>query len=80
MSRKTSRASQRSSLPKDYLRLRLTGEIVTDMSDAAGTLWLDQAERDWSDVVLAATGLDRSKMPRLVEGSAPSGTLRPAAG
>ena len=65
-------------LPKDYLRFRLTGEIVTDVSDAAGTLWLDQAKRDWSDVVLAATGLDRSKVPRLVEGSAPSGTLRPA--
>lgn len=38
-------------LPKDYLRLRLTGEHVTDMSDAAGTLWLDQAKRDWSDGV-----------------------------
>lgn len=64
-------------LPKDYLRFRLTGEIVTDMSDAAGTLWLDQAKRDWSDVVLVASGLGRSEMPRLVEGSEPSGTARP---
>jgi xylulokinase len=64
-------------LPKDYLRLRLTGEKVSDMSDAAGTLWLDVARRDWSDAMLAATGLSRAHMPRLVEGSAPSGTLRP---
>ena len=65
-------------LPKDYLRFRLNGETVTDVSDAAGTLWLDQTKRDWSDVVLAATRLERSKMPRLVEGNAPGGKLRPA--
>jgi xylulokinase len=65
-------------LPKDYLRLMLTGDKVSDMSDAAGTLWLDVARRDWSDVLLDACGLARSHMPRLVEGSAPSGTLRPA--
>src|SRR2546428_1200172 len=35
-------------LPKDYLRLRLTGDKVSDMSDAAGTLWLDVERRDWS--------------------------------
>jgi len=64
-------------LPKDYLRLRLTGEKVSDPSDAAGTLWLDVARRDWSDVLLAACGLQRSHMPRLVEGTEPSGTLRP---
>lgn len=64
-------------LPKDYLRLHLTGEKVSDMSDAAGTLWLDVAARDWSDVLLDATGLSRQHMPRLVEGSAPSGVLRP---
>jgi xylulokinase len=63
-------------LPKDYVRLKLTGEKVSDMSDASGTSWLDVAKRDWSDEMLAATGLDRSYMPRLVEGSAPSGTLR----
>lgn len=65
-------------LPKDYLRLRLTGEKVSEMSDAAGTLWLDVARRDWSDDLLAATGLARSHMPRLIEGSALSGTLLPA--
>jgi xylulokinase len=64
-------------LPKDFVRLRLTGNHVSDMSDAAGTLWLDVAARDWSDALLAATGLDRSHMPRLVEGSAVSGQLSP---
>ena len=63
-------------LPKDYLRLWLTGEFVSEMSDAAGTSWLDVAKRDWSDELLGATGLTRSQMPALVEGSAASGTLR----
>jgi len=64
-------------LPKDWLRLQLTGDKVSDPSDAAGTLWLDVARRDWSDELLAATGLTRAHMPRLVEASAPSGVLRP---
>ena len=63
-------------LPKDYLRLRLTGEKVSEMSDAAGTLWLDVARRDWSEAVLSGTKLSRAHMPRLVEGSHPSGELR----
>lgn len=63
-------------LPKDWLRLRLTGERATDMSDASGTWWLDVAARDWSDAALAATGLDRSHVPRLVEGTEPAGRLR----
>jgi xylulokinase len=63
-------------LPKDYVRLRLTGERVSDMSDSAGTSWLDVAARDWSDAMLAATGLDRSHMAQLVEGTAPSGKVR----
>lgn len=63
-------------LPKDYLRLWLTGEHVSEMSDAAGTSWLDVGARDWSDDLLAATGLARDHMPALVEGSAPSGGLR----
>jgi xylulokinase len=67
-------------LPKDYLRLLLTGEHVSEMSDAAGTLWLDVEKRDWSDEMLAATNMDRRYMPRLVEGSAPSAALRPEVG
>ncbi len=46
------------------------------MSDAAGTAWLDTGKRDWSDELLTATGLTRAQMPRLVEGSAVSGTVR----
>jgi len=63
-------------LPKDYVRMRLTGEKVSDMSDASGTAWLDVGRRDWSDVMLAATDLSRSHMPRIIEGSSPSGILR----
>jgi xylulokinase len=63
-------------LPKDYLRLLMSGEKVSDMSDAAGTLWLDVAKRDWSDSLLAACGLTRDHMPSLVEGSAPSACLK----
>ena len=65
-------------LPQDYLRLWLTGDHVAEMSDASGTGWFDTGARDWSDDLLAATGLSRGHMPRLVEGSAPSGTLRMA--
>lgn len=62
-------------LPKDYLRLRMTGDKASDMSDSAGTLWLDVAARRWSGEMLAATGLDESHMPRLHEGSEVTGTL-----
>ena len=62
-------------LPKDYLRYRLTGDFISEMSDAAGTLWLNPAERDWDDELLAATGLNREHMPRLIEGSRIGGTL-----
>jgi xylulokinase len=65
-------------LPKDYVRLRLTGEKASDMSDSAGTLWLATGKRDWSDEMLGLTGLDRSHMPRLFEGTEVTGTLRPA--
>ena len=64
-------------LPKDYVRLKLTGDHASEMSDSAGTSWLNTAKRDWSDDLLAATGLSRAQMPKLYEGSAPTGTLRP---
>jgi xylulokinase len=64
-------------LPKAYVRYRLTGEMVEDMSDAAGTLWLDVGERRWSALLLHATGLDLHHMPRLVEGSEASAALAP---
>ena len=65
-------------LPKDYVRFRLTGDFVTDMSDASGTAWLDVEKRDWSDALLTLTGLTRQHMPRLVEGSQASGVLSAA--
>ncbi|KQR83140.1 xylulokinase [Sphingomonas sp. Leaf343] len=64
-------------LPKDYVRLLMTGEKASDLSDSAGTLWLDVAQRRWSDTLLAATGLTIDQMPRLVEGTEISGHLLP---
>ena len=63
-------------LPKDYVRLWLTGDHASDMSDSAGTSWLDVAKRDWSDELLAATQLHRDQMPALFEGTEPTGKLR----
>lgn len=62
-------------LPKDYLRWKMSGEYISDMSDSSGTLWLDVAKRDWSDELLAVTQLTREQMPRLVEGSEKSTCL-----
>ena len=62
-------------LPKDYLRWCLTGVYASDMSDAAGSLWLDVGRRDWSDELLAATSLDRSQMPHLFESPEITGQL-----
>ena len=64
-------------LPKDFLRLWLTGEHMSEMSDSAGTAWLDTGARKWSDELLAATGLEERQMPDLVEGTDSAGTLRP---
>jgi len=63
-------------LPKDYLRLWLSGEHISEMSDSAGTSWLDTGKRAWSSELLAATELDESQMPTLVEGTEKAGTLR----
>ena len=62
-------------LPKDYLRYWLSGAYASEMSDAAGTAWLDTSARDWSDPLLEATGLSRDHMPSLVEGSEASAEL-----
>ena len=63
-------------LPKDYVRLKLTGDYASDMSDAAGTAWLDVGKRAWDDDLLAATGMRREQMPQLCEGSQATGELR----
>ncbi|MGJ5176423.1 xylulokinase [Bradyrhizobium oligotrophicum] len=70
------RATRLVLLPKAYVRLALSGETIEDVSDASGSLWLDAGRRDWSDEGLAATGLTRGQMPRLVEGREPAGRLR----
>jgi xylulokinase len=71
------KATRRVLLPKDYVRLRLSGEAVSEMSDASGTLWLDVGRRRWDDNLLAATGLTEKAMPSLVEGSEVSARLAP---
>ncbi len=63
-------------LPKDYVRLRMTGEKATDLSDAAGTLWVDVAKRQWCDELLAPCSLTTENMPTLYEGHEQTGQLR----
>ncbi len=63
-------------LPKDYVRLCMTGDKASDMADSAGTLWLDVAQRRWSAAMLAACGLTERHMPGLYEGTQPTGMLR----
>ncbi len=64
-------------LPKDYLSYWLTGRYMSEMSDSAGTGWLDVGARAWSAELLELAGLSRSQMPDLVEGSAPVGEVLP---
>lgn len=69
-------ACRRVLLPKDYIRLQMTGDAASDMSDSAGTLWLDVGARRWSDEILAATGLTQAHMPALFEGTQSTGFVR----
>lgn len=62
-------------LPKDYLRYRLSGDFASDMSDSAGTMWLDVEGRQWSEELLEATGLSQTNMPSLYEGNQVTGHL-----
>ncbi|MEN7342425.1 MAG: xylulokinase [Pseudomonadota bacterium] len=62
-------------LPKDYVRLKMTGELATDRSDAAGTLWMDVEKRRWHAPLLAACGLTESQMPTLYDGPEITGNL-----
>lgn len=65
-------------LPKDYLRFCLTGDYASDMSDSAGTCWLDVGKRDWNEAMLSACGLTLEHMPKLYEGSEVTGHLSQA--
>jgi xylulokinase len=62
-------------LPKDYVRLRLSGESAIDVADASGTLMLDVARRSWSSEVLGKTGIDAKLLPSLFESQEICGRL-----
>jgi xylulokinase len=65
-------------LPKDYLRLLISGDYATDCSDASGTMWLNVGKRAWSPEMLAAGELSLDYMPQLYEGSAITGKVSTA--
>jgi len=67
-------------LPKDYLRLRLTGDYAVDKADGAGTLLFDLAARDWSPEMLSALAIDAAWMPATWEGPEVTGSVGAAAG
>jgi xylulokinase len=66
-------------LPKDYVRLMLTGRLASDLADASGTLLLDVAGRTWSTDVLDALGIDPALLPPLYEGPEVTGRVTASA-
>ena len=66
-------------LPKDHVRLQLTGDLAVDKADGAGTLLFDVAARDWSPEVLQALDIDPAWLPRTYEGPEVTGTVSVAA-
>ena len=66
-------------LPKDYVRLRLTGQYAMDKADGSGTILFDLAARDWSAEMLAALGIDPAWMPPTYEGPDVTGVVTEAA-
>jgi xylulokinase len=65
-------------LPKDYVRLCLTGEAASDRADSSATLLMETRRGDWHDGIVAACGIDRDRLPRLVDSTEIAGTLRAA--
>lgn len=63
-------------LPKDYIRFCMSGDFASDMSDSAGTLWMDVKARTWHEPLLNACGLQKENMPKLYEGIEQTGLLR----
>ena len=59
--------------PKDYIRYRMTGEIMIDVSDASGTGFFDTKNREWSDALIEIAGLDKSIFPKAVESTTLAG-------
>ena len=70
-------ATKKVLLPKDYIRLMMSGDHASDMSDSAGTLWMDVEKRSWSEDLLGLTRLSQDHMPKLYEGPEITGELRP---
>ncbi|MBA2380972.1 MAG: xylulokinase, partial [Chloroflexi bacterium] len=66
-------------VPKDFVRLRLTGEHAVDKADGSGTLLFDLAARDWSAAMLDALAIDPAWMPATFEGPDRTGTVTTAA-
>lgn len=66
-------------LPKDYVRLQLTGTFGMDMADASGTLLLDVANRRWSEEVAAKLAIPLEWLPPLYESNEVAGHLLPEA-
>ncbi len=64
-------------LPKDYLAFKLTGAFATDVSDAAGTLYFDTANKCWSDPMLETLGVDIGMLPDVIESDTVIGTVKP---
>lgn len=64
-------------LPKDYVRYALTGQLHMDYSDAAGTLLLDIAAKEWSEDICERVGIPRSLCPPLIESSDAVGPISP---
>ena len=65
-------------LAKDYIRYRLTGELATEPSDAAGTVLFDVRRRRWSDEVLSALGISPDLLPTVVGSTDVSGVVTPS--
>lgn len=66
-------------LPKDYVRLALTGDHAMDKADGSGTLLFDLAARDWSEEIVSALEIPRTWLPPTAEGPVPTGALSAAA-
>jgi len=66
-------------LPKDYIRLRLTGDKAIDVADASGTLLLDVSARQWSREMLDAAGINDNVLPRLFESPEITGSVSQSA-
>jgi xylulokinase len=66
-------------LPKDYVRLRMTGDYVGEVSDMSGTLLLDQRKRNWSKKILSMFAIDRDILPPVVESHEITGGVTRAA-